>query len=77
VTSRLPHFIDNRLRDGGEVVSLTRQTPALYPPRRFLVLISVRGLANTRAVVRLEGLGQLKNPVTSSEIESATFWLVA
>jgi hypothetical protein len=26
-TSRLPHFLDNRLRDGGEVVSLTRQSP--------------------------------------------------
>jgi hypothetical protein len=23
-TSRLPHFLDNRLRDGGEVVSITR-----------------------------------------------------
>jgi hypothetical protein len=37
-TSRLPHFRDNRLIDGGEVVSLTR-----LPPGRFLVLISVRG----------------------------------
>jgi hypothetical protein len=27
--------------------------------------------------VRLEGLGQLKNPMTSSGIEPATFWLVA
>jgi hypothetical protein len=24
-TSRLPHFLDNRLTDGGEVVSLTRR----------------------------------------------------
>jgi hypothetical protein len=24
-TSKLPHFLDNRLTDGGEVVSLTRQ----------------------------------------------------
>jgi hypothetical protein len=29
-TSRFPHLLDNRLTDGGEVVSLTRQTP-LYP----------------------------------------------
>jgi hypothetical protein len=29
------------------------------------------------AMVRLEVLGQLKNPVTSLEIESATFRLVA
>jgi hypothetical protein len=25
--SRLPHFLDNRLTDGGKVVSLTRQPP--------------------------------------------------
>jgi hypothetical protein len=26
-TSRFPHFLDNRLTDGGEVVSLTRWLP--------------------------------------------------
>jgi hypothetical protein len=26
-TSRLPHFLDSRLRDGGEVVSLMRRPP--------------------------------------------------
>jgi hypothetical protein len=26
-TSRLPHFLDSRLTDGGEVVSLTRRPP--------------------------------------------------
>jgi hypothetical protein len=26
-TSRLPHFLDNRLTDGGEVVSLMRRPP--------------------------------------------------
>jgi hypothetical protein len=42
-TSRLPHFLDNRLTDGGEIVSLTRRplfTPP--PPQRFLTLIFVR-----------------------------------
>jgi hypothetical protein len=29
-TSRLPHFLDNPLTDGGEVVSLTRQPTDLY-----------------------------------------------
>jgi hypothetical protein len=29
-TLRLPHFLDNRLTDGGEVVSLTRRR--LLPP---------------------------------------------
>jgi hypothetical protein len=28
-------------------------------------------------MVQLEGLGQLKNPMTSSGNETATFWLVA
>jgi hypothetical protein len=46
-------------------------------PERFLVLISVRGLVDPRAIVRLEELGQLKNPMTSSGLEPSTFWLVA
>jgi hypothetical protein len=40
--SKLPRFLDNRLIDGGEVVSLTRR-PAPLIPGRFLVLISVTG----------------------------------
>jgi hypothetical protein len=46
------------------------------PPGRFLVPVSVRGLVYPRAIVRLEGLGQLKNPVTSSRIKLTSFWLV-
>jgi hypothetical protein len=49
---------------------------ALYLPRRFLVLISVRGWVDPRAIMWLEGLGQLKNPVTSLGIGPVTFWLV-
>jgi hypothetical protein len=42
---------------------------------RALLPISVR---DPRAIVRLEGLGQLKkNPMTSSGLEPATFRLVA
>jgi hypothetical protein len=36
------------------------------PPRRLLVLISGRGRVDPGAIVRLEGLRQLKNPITSS-----------
>jgi hypothetical protein len=41
-TSRLPYFLDNRLKDGGETVNLTRRPPFI-PSGRFLVLNSVRG----------------------------------
>jgi hypothetical protein len=30
-TSRISHFLDNQLTDGGEFVSLTRRPTALYP----------------------------------------------
>jgi hypothetical protein len=46
------------------------------PPRRFLVLISLRGLVDPRAIVLLEGLGQLKISPSSGP-EFATFRVVA
>jgi hypothetical protein len=47
------------------------------PPGRFLVLTSVRGWVDLRAIVRLEGLGQLINPMTSSGVETANSRLAA
>jgi hypothetical protein len=68
--------LDNRLTDGGKVVSLTRRSPFI-PPGEFLVLISVGGWVHPRAIMQLEGLGQLKNPMTSSRMEPAIFPLLA
>jgi hypothetical protein len=50
---------------------------ALYTPGRFVVLISVKGTVDPRAIVGLEGLDQLKNPITSSGIKPLTFWFVS
>jgi hypothetical protein len=57
--SRLSHFVESGLTVGGDFASLTRR-PSFTPPGRYLVLISVRGWTDPRAIMRLEGLVQLK-----------------
>jgi hypothetical protein len=55
----------------------SRSGGRIYPTGRFLVLISVRGSVDPRAIVQLEGLYQLKNPVATLGIETTAFRLVA
>ena len=63
-------------QEGGKAAAI--RTGRLYPEEKLLLLISVIGRVDTRAIVQPEGLSpQKKIPMTPSEIEPATFRLVA
>ena len=71
---RFPDFMTTA-QGGGKVVSLTHR-PHL-PQEILLVLISVRGWVDPRAIVQSEGLCQWKIPMIPSGIKTATFRFVA
>ena len=71
---RFPNFM-RTAQDGGKVLSLTHRPP--LPQEIFLVLISVRGWVDPRAIVWPEGLCHWKIPMRPSGIEPVTCRFVA
>jgi hypothetical protein len=68
-------FLNNRLTDGSEV-SLTRWLP-FTPQEDFWYSFLIEAVVEPRTRERLEGLDEMKNPMTASGIEPATFRLIA
>jgi hypothetical protein len=59
--SRLPHFLDSRLTDGGEDASFTRR----LLPGRFLILISVKRLSRPQGH---SAVGRIRSIDKSSDL---------
>ena len=73
---RFPDFV-TMAQDSGRLLAL--RTDRIYPHKMPLVLISVRGRVDLRAIVRSEGFyfNEKKNPVTPAGFEPAIFRFVA
>jgi hypothetical protein len=72
---RLLEFLENLHT---KVIKLSAlRTGRIYFPGKSLVLISVRGRVDARAIVRPERLSRLRIPITSTGMEPVTFWLLA
>jgi hypothetical protein len=75
---RIPHCLDNRLTDGGKVVSSTHQ-PLLYSPETLFLCFWYSFLLEAdkpQGLVWPERLGKLKNHSPHRGLEPATFRFV-
>jgi hypothetical protein len=72
---RLPHFPDNLLTGGGEVVSRMRRPP--FTPRNIPGSNFCWRLNRTQGRSAAESIRSIKNPMTSARFDPATFQLIA
>jgi hypothetical protein len=76
---RIPHCLDNRLTDGGKVISPTHR-PRSTPQKHYFSTSSIHfcyRLSEPPCLERPQGLGKLKKFIRLIGLEPATFRLVA